>query len=92
MLDITLSWKPTPNTLTKLLTLSNQQQKPLEALLDEAVLQYFQLHDKELLDVDDDPIVGLYAGSPDLSNNAENILAAEVQPQSGWTIKHDSHS
>lgn len=87
MLDITLNWKPAPNTLTKLLELSNQQQKPLEILLDEAVLQYFQLHDKELLAVDDDPIVGLYAGSPDLSSNAEDILAAEIQPQSGWTNK-----
>ncbi|MEB3312794.1 MAG: hypothetical protein VKL98_01480 [Cyanobacteriota bacterium] len=37
--------------------------------------------------VDDDPIVGLYSGSPDLATNAEDILAAEIQPKSGWTNK-----
>jgi hypothetical protein len=36
---------------------------------------------------DDDPIVGLYSGSPDLATNAEDILAAEIQPKSGWTNK-----
>lgn len=87
MLDITLNWKPNPDTLAKLLTLANQQQKPLEALLDEAVLQYFQLQDQEFLSVDDDPIVGFYAGSPDLSTNAEDILAVAIQPNSGWTNK-----
>ncbi len=87
MLDITLNWKPNPDTLAKLLTLANQQQKPLEALLEEAILQYFQLQEQEVLSVDDDPIVGLYSGSPDLATNAEDILAAEIQPKSGWTNK-----
>jgi hypothetical protein len=81
MLDITLNWKPNPHTL------ANQQQKPLEALLDEAVLQYFQLQDQEFLSVEDDPIVGFYAGSPDLGTNPETILAAAIQPNSGWTNK-----
>jgi hypothetical protein len=87
MLDITLNWKPNPDTLAKLLALADQQQKPLEALLDEAVLQYFQLQEPEFLSVDDDPIVGLYSGSPDLATNAEDILAAEIQSKSGWTNK-----
>jgi len=87
MIDITLNWKPNPDILAKLLALANQQQKPLESLLDEAVLQYFQLQDQEFLSVDDDPIVGLYSGSPDLATNAEDILAAEIQPKSGWTNK-----
>jgi hypothetical protein len=87
MLDITLNWKPNPDTLAKLLTLANQQQKPLEALLEEAILQYFQLQEQDFLSIDDDPIVGLYSGSPDLATNAEDILAAEIQPKSGWTNK-----
>ncbi|NEO83006.1 MAG: hypothetical protein F6J87_01920 [Spirulina sp. SIO3F2] len=87
MLDITLNWKPNPDTLAKLLTLANQQQKNLETLLDEAVLQYFQLQDQEPLSIEDDPIVGLYSGSLDLATNAEDILATEIQPQSGWTTK-----
>jgi hypothetical protein len=71
MLDLTLNWKPNPDTLAKLLTLANQQQKPLETLLDEAVLQYFQVQEQEILSVEDDPIVGLYSGSPDLSTRHE---------------------
>lgn len=76
MLDITLNWKPDPSVLTKLIELASQQQKPLKILLDEAIQQYFQVHDKEILavDDDDDPIVGFYSGSPDLASNAENIF------------------
>ncbi len=83
MLDITLNWKPNPDTLTKLLDLANQQQKSLETLLEEAVLQYFQLQEQEPMSIEDDPIVGFCSGSPDLGTNAENILAAEIQPKSG---------
>ena len=74
MLDITLNWKPDPNVLTKLIALSNQQQKPLETLLDEAVQQYFQLYGEDPLNVEDDPIVGFYAGSPNLASDAEEIF------------------
>ncbi len=87
MLDITLNWKPDPTILTKLVALANQQQKPVEARLDEAIQQYFQSHNRPILEVEDDPIVGFYAGNPNLASNAENILAAEIQPQSGWTTK-----
>lgn len=87
MLDITLNWKPNPDTLAKLLTLADQQHKSLEALLDEAVRQYVQLQQQEPLSIDEDPIVGLYSGSPDLATNAEDILAAEIRPKSGWTNK-----
>ena len=87
MLDITLNWKPNPDTLAKLLSLANQQQKTLEALLEEAILQYVQIQEQEILSADEDPIVGLYSGSPDLATNAETILAADIQPRSGWTKK-----
>lgn len=87
MLDITLSWKPDPSILKKLVALADQHQKPIEMLLDEAVQQYFQIHSRKPLAVDDDPIVGSYAGSPDLASRSEDILRAEIQPQSGWTIK-----
>jgi len=87
MLEITLTWKPNPEILEKLLALSTQQQKPLEALLDEAVLQYLQTKDRKPLTVEDDPIVGMYSGSPDLSIRAEEILEQEIHHQSGWTWK-----
>ncbi|ELR99525.1 hypothetical protein [Gloeocapsa sp. PCC 73106] len=79
MLDITLNWKPNPETLAKLLALADQQHKSLEALLDEAVRQYVQLQQQEPLSIDEDPIVGLYCGSPDLATNAEDILRCLVE-------------
>lgn len=35
----------------------------------------------------DDPLIGLFAGSPDLAERAEEILDEEVQPASGFTWK-----
>jgi hypothetical protein len=37
------------------------------------------------LRVEDDPIVGLYEGSPDLSVRDEDILLSEIQTYSGWS-------
>lgn len=34
-----------------------------------------------------EPLIGLFAGSPDLAERAENILTQEVQPASGFTWK-----
>lgn len=42
MLEITLNWKPDPQTLTQLVQVAMQQQKSLEGLLEEAIAQYLQ--------------------------------------------------
>jgi len=34
-----------------------------------------------------DPLVGLFAGSPNLAMQSEEILAAEITAKSGWTWK-----
>lgn len=41
-LEITLKWKPDPQTLTQLVQVAMQQQKSLESLLDEPIAQYLQ--------------------------------------------------
>ncbi|MGK7892020.1 MAG: hypothetical protein AB4042_22045 [Leptolyngbyaceae cyanobacterium] len=90
MLEITLNWTPNPEVLAQLLALSNQQQKSLETVLSEAVHQYVEAqksHQEPFLSVEDDPIVGLYEGSPDLSQRDEEILLQEIKPGSGWTCK-----
>lgn len=91
MLDVTLNWTPNPEILEQLLTLSNQKQKSLEVLLSEAVLEYLdanQTPDADTyLSAEDDPIVGLYEGSPDLSSRAEEILLQDIDGRSGWTCK-----
>ncbi|MFZ9738789.1 MAG: hypothetical protein ACO3EZ_12345 [Prochlorotrichaceae cyanobacterium] len=94
MLEIVLNWKPNPELLGQLLTLAQQRQKSLEMLLSEAVSQYLRDAENQnqdsgysFLRVEDDPIVGLYEGSPDLSVRDEDILLSEIQTNSGWTCK-----
>ena len=41
----------------------------------------------EMLSIEDDPIVGLFAGEPDLAEKSEEILAQEITNTSGWTWK-----
>jgi len=36
---------------------------------------------------EDDPLIGLFAGSPDLATNSEEILQEEITDKSGWTYK-----
>ncbi len=38
-------------------------------------------------DPDHDPAIGLFAGSPDLSEQVKTILQDEIQRESGWTQK-----
>ncbi|CAN1211536.1 hypothetical protein TUMEXPCC7403_15140 [Tumidithrix helvetica PCC 7403] len=42
---------------------------------------------QEFLTTQDDPLIGLFAGSPDLAEKSEEILQLEITPNSGWTWK-----
>ncbi|MEA5418332.1 hypothetical protein VB712_03780 [Spirulina sp. CCNP1310] len=92
MLDITLNWKPDPQTLTQLVQVAIQEQKSLETLLDEAIAQYLQanLTPNPLSPSPTPPdpfLTGLYDGSAELSTQAEAILTAEIQSASGLSWK-----
>jgi hypothetical protein len=90
MLEITLNWKPDPATLTQLMQVALQEQKSLETLLDEAIQQYLQTNltpPTEPTEPIEDPLIGLYRGSPHLSTQAKQILQTEVQSASGLTWK-----
>lgn len=49
MLEITLNWKPSATTLTKLMQIALQDQKNIETLLDEAITQYLETHPTQKL-------------------------------------------
>lgn len=38
-------------------------------------------------DPENDPIIGLFSGSPDLSRRSKEILRTELSTKSGWTQK-----
>ena len=39
---------------------------------------------------EEDPLIGLFAGSPDLATNSEEILREEIKDKSGWSYKEMS--
>ncbi len=92
MLEITLNWKPDPQTLTQLVQVAILEQKSLESLLDEAIAQYLQANlapnTLSASSATADPFLdGLYDGSSELSTEAEAILTAEIQDSSGLSWK-----
>ena len=43
--------------------------------------------DAQPYQVENDPLIGLFAGPPDLSEQAETILEQDAKDHSGWTWK-----
>ncbi|ELS05135.1 hypothetical protein Xen7305DRAFT_00048750 [Xenococcus sp. PCC 7305] len=43
--------------------------------------------DKLAISEEEDPIIGLFSGSPNLAEQSEEILQQEIQQNSGWTWK-----
>jgi hypothetical protein len=89
MLEITLNWKPDPQTLTQLVQVALLEQKSLESLLDEAIAQYLQANFTpnpiSASPTPPDPFLGgLYDGR---GIEAEAILTAEIQSSSGLSWK-----
>jgi len=85
-MEQTFNWKPEQLLMEKLFTLARQRGEPPEAIVTEAVKQYLAATAKKTTD-DSDPLVGLFASSPDLASQSENILQQEITQRSGWTWK-----
>ncbi|MGE5659652.1 MAG: CopG family ribbon-helix-helix protein [Actinomycetota bacterium] len=86
-MESTFTWKPEPTVLEKLTTLARQRNQSPESIIAEAVIQYIETQSYPPTQFDSDPLVGLFAGSPDLATNSEDILQQEITEQSGWTWK-----
>ena len=43
--------------------------------------------DQPKISEEEDPIIGLFAGSPNLAEKSEEILQQEIKQSSGWTWK-----
>lgn len=85
-MEQTFSWQPEQSILEKLTALARQQGQSPEAIITEAVRQYLAAATVERT-TDSDPLVGLFASSPDLATQSENILQQEITQESGWTWK-----
>jgi hypothetical protein len=71
----------------QLTQLANKRGQTTESVITEAVLSYLQTQVPDENDVNNDPLIGLFSGSPDLATQSEDILQQSITPTSGWTWK-----
>ncbi|NEU77198.1 hypothetical protein PI95_033070 [Hassallia byssoidea VB512170] len=87
-MDSTFNWNPEQTLLEKVRNLAIKRGQSPESIISEAVRLYIET---QLLEtVDDtvpDPLIGLFAATPDLAIKSEDILQDEVTEKSGWTWK-----
>jgi hypothetical protein len=84
-----VQWNPEPNLLERLAQLAQKRGQTTEAIITEAVLSYLQIQVLNDNALDDDPLIGLFAGSPDLATQSEDILQQSITETSGWTWKQE---
>jgi len=58
----------------------------LAVMVEEQATNQQQSNEQE---VADDPLIGLFTGSPDLASKSEEILLQEITNKSGWTWKEN---
>lgn len=71
----------------RLTQLAQKRGQTAEAIITEAVLSYLQTEVPDENEVNDDPLIGLFSGSPDLATQSEDILQQSITATSGWTWK-----
>ena len=87
-MDSTFNWKPEQTLLKKVINLASQRGESAESIVSEAVRLYLETQLLEPVDNDEsDPLIGLFAGTPDCATNSEDILQQEITEKSGWTWK-----
>jgi hypothetical protein len=89
MANSQIQWNPEPNLLERLAQLAQQRGQTTESIITEAVLSYLQIQVLDNNTLDDDPLIGLFAGSPDLATQSEDILQQSITETSGWTWKQE---
>jgi hypothetical protein len=89
MANSQVQWNPEPNLLEQLAQLARKRGQTTESIITEAVLSYLQLQTLDNNTIDDDPLIGLFAGSPDLATQSEDILQQSITKTSGWTWKQE---
>ena len=73
--------------LVQVESLTPDEQLRLLEYLAALIRQQIVSEKQGLLEVGFDPLIGLFAGSPDLATKSEEILQQEITEKSGWTWK-----
>lgn len=84
-----LNWTPDPQLVEQLMDLAQKREQSVSTLLTEAIVTYLKaqkVSEPAPSTLEADPLIGLFAGSPELATQAETILQQEITP-SGWAWK-----
>ncbi len=73
-----INWKPNQMVTDILVRLAEERSQPPEAIITEAVMKYLDIQYAEHSDTEDDPLIGLFSGTEDLSEKSEDILQEEI--------------
>lgn len=87
MTNSQIQWNPEPNMIEQLAQLAQKRGQTTESIITEAVLLYLQTQVLDKNVIGDDPLIGLFSGSPDLATQSEDILQQSITATSGWTWK-----
>lgn len=85
-MEQTFTWKPEPLLLKEIMAVALQHNSSPEAVINKAVKHYLELETTSNQETESDPLVGLFASSPNLATESEEILQQEIT-QAGWTWK-----
>jgi hypothetical protein len=89
MTSLQVKWNPEPSLIERLTQLAQKRGQTAESIVTEAVLSYLQTQVPDKNDVNDDSLIGLFSGSPDLATQSEDILQQSITATSGWTWKSE---
>jgi hypothetical protein len=78
-----VQWNPEPNLIERLAQLARKRGQTTESIITEAVLSYLQAQVLDESAIGDDPLIGLFSGSPNLATQSEDILQQPIAATSG---------
>lgn len=86
-MDSSIVWSPESTLQEKIIAVASQRGRSPEEIITEAVECYLKDRPIKKVTVQDDPLIGLFIGKPDLGTDSENILQQEMTDRAGWTWK-----
>jgi predicted transcriptional regulator len=82
----TINWQPENTLNEKIIQLAESLGRSPETVINEAISEYIEKN-QDKTEVKKDPLIGLFAGRPDLATESEQILNQDIDNKSGWTWK-----
>lgn len=81
-----INWQPENDLNEKIVQLAETLGRSPSIIIELAIREYLEKNQKQTK-IKQDPLIGLFASTPELSTRSEEILTKEINSTSGWTWK-----